>query len=65
MREKDKKIAHLEDELDKARLTIATYKKVLFEKHKNTEMGEEQQQQERTAGVPDKKNKKESAENMT
>jgi transposase len=63
MREKDKKIAQLEDELEKARLTITTYKKMLFEKHKNTEIVEEQAQ-EQAAGSPDEKTKKRNGQKV-
>ncbi len=58
MQEKDKKIQQLEDALEKARLTIATYKKMLFEKHKNTEIVKEQQQEQATDALDEKTKKK-------
>src|SRR6185312_9712110 len=61
IRQKDKTIQQLEDELEKARLTIATYKKMLFEKHKQTEI-EEEQQQEQAAVSADEKTKKKNGQ---
>lgn len=44
VREKDKKIAQLEEELEKARVTIATYKQMLFEQHKQSEIEQEKKE---------------------
>ena len=58
IKEKDKIIRSLEDELEKARLTIATYKKMLFEKHKHTEIVEEQQGEQVVVLMEEKTKKK-------
>jgi len=57
----EKEKQKLEDELEKAKLTIHSYKQMLFEKHKNTEIVEEQAQ-EQAAGVPNEKTKKKNGQ---
>ena len=45
-RELEKEITRLKDELEKARITIETYKEMLFQAHKHTEVEEEQKKKE-------------------
>src|SRR5260221_3053485 len=60
--EKERKIQQLEDELEQARLTIKTYKQMLFDKHKQTEIEEENQGKEQNEGKESQTTKKKNGQ---
>lgn len=60
--DKDKKIKQLEGELEKARITINTYKQMLFEKHKQKEVEETDNRKKIKTEEKDVKTKKQNGQ---